>query len=69
MYSIKLPSNIRDRYELINNVYKSTNNIAETARVLQISENSVKNARDWVNNNRPDFKKKGRPTKITPSIK
>ncbi len=69
MYSFKLPSNIRDRYELIYNVFSSTGNIAETAKILQISENSVRNARNWVSNNRPDFKKNGRPTKITPNIK
>ena len=68
MYSFKLPSNIRDRYELIYNVFSSTGNIAETAKILQISENSVRNARNWVNNNRPDFKKNGRPIKITPNI-
>ena len=66
---IHLPKNIQNRYEIINSVYESLKCISQTAKALQISENTVNATRDWVKNGRPPLSKIGRPTKVTKGIR
>ena len=59
-----LPKNKSEKYELINNVYEKLQNIFQTADTI-----SVKEARQWVLNGRPDCPRIGRTIKVAKDIK
>lgn len=60
---------IEERYELINEVYNGFKGISQTARTLQISDNTVRKANDWIKSGRPQLNRAGRPENVDAPIK